>query len=101
MHFDNINQGYHIVIFNFLVQVRLRQKYHARQVGPNWGSNPSPPDHDRTFYVTGTPALTTQPSVTNHIDAKKDKSKHLNGNIISHVRVQVLRVNNVPHELIR
>ena len=30
----------------------------------DWGSNSWPLDHDSTFYVTETPALTTRPSVT-------------------------------------
>ena len=41
----------------FLVQVQLRQKYHAPQVRPDWGSNSRPQHHDSTFYVTKTPAL--------------------------------------------
>ena len=31
---------------------------------PDRGSNSRPPDHDSTFHVTETPALTTKPSVT-------------------------------------
>ena len=53
----------HIQIF--LVQLLLRQKYYALQFRPNLGSNSWLPDHDSTLHVTGTPALTTQPSVTN------------------------------------
>ena len=47
-----------------LAQVRLRQKYYAPQVRPDWGSNSWPPDHDSAFHVTETPALTTSPWVT-------------------------------------
>ena len=50
----------------FVDQVRLRQKYYAPQSRPDWGSNSWPPDHDSTFHVTGTPVLTTWPSVTLH-----------------------------------
>ena len=39
------------------------QKDYAPQVRPNRDSNPWPLKYDRTFYVTETPALTTQPSV--------------------------------------
>ena len=42
----------------------LGQKYQAPQVRPDRGSNSWPPDHDSTFHVTETPALTTWPSVT-------------------------------------
>ena len=42
----------------------LGQKYQAPQVRPNRGSDSRPPDHDSTFYVTETPALTTRPPVT-------------------------------------
>ena len=42
----------------------LGQKYHAPQVQPGWGLNSWPPDHDSTFHVTETPAMTTRPSVT-------------------------------------
>ena len=40
------------------------QKYYAPQVWPDRGSNLWPPDHDSTFHVTETPALTTRPSVS-------------------------------------
>ena len=50
----------------FLDQVGLWQKYYAPQVRPDWGSHSWPPGHDRTFYVTETPALTTWPSVTSY-----------------------------------
>ena len=40
------------------------QKYYAPKVSPDRGSNSWPPDHDSTFHVTETPALTTWPSVT-------------------------------------
>ena len=42
----------------------LGQKYYAPQIRPSRGSISWPPDHDRTFHVTETPALTTQPSAT-------------------------------------
>ena len=42
----------------------LGQKSYASQIRPYWGPNSSPPDHDSTFHVTETPALTTRPSVT-------------------------------------
>ena len=42
----------------------LGQKYRTPQVRPDRGSNSCPPDHDSTFHVTETPALTTWPSVT-------------------------------------
>ena len=45
----------------------LGQKYCAPQVRLNQGSNSWPPDHDSTFHVTETPALTTRPSVTSGI----------------------------------
>ena len=47
-----------------LFKYDLGQKHQAPQVQPDWGSNSWPPDHDSTFHVTETPALTTQPSVT-------------------------------------
>ena len=46
-----------------------RQKYYAPQVWPNQGSNSWPPDHDSTFHVTETPAVTTQPSVNVNVNA--------------------------------
>ena len=42
-----------------MVQVRLRQKYNAPQIQPEWGSNPWPLDHDSTFHVLETPIQTT------------------------------------------
>ena len=44
----------------------LGEKYYiyTPQVRPDQGSNSWPPDHDSTFHVTETPALTTWPSVT-------------------------------------
>ena len=49
----------------FLDQVQLRTEVlHVPQVWPDWGSNSWPSDHDSTFHVTETPALTTRPSVT-------------------------------------
>ena len=38
----------------------LGQKYHAPQVQPRRGLNSWPPDHDSTFNVTETPAITTR-----------------------------------------
>ena len=43
----------------------LGQKYYTPQVQPGWALNSWPKDHDSTFHVTETPALTTWPSVTN------------------------------------
>ena len=60
--------------FIFLDQVRLRQEYNALQVQPNLGSNSRPPDHDSTFDVTETPALTICPSGTRK---KKDTYCHI------------------------
>ena len=42
----------------FWIKHDLGQKYYAR------GLNSRPSDHDNTFHVTETPALTTWPSVT-------------------------------------
>ena len=39
-------------------------------VPPNQGSNSWPKDHDNTFHVTETPALTTWPSVTTSTKTK-------------------------------
>ena len=47
----------------FLDHVQLKE-YYAPQVWPDRGLNSWPPDHDSTFHVTETPALTTWPSVT-------------------------------------
>ena len=44
--------------------LRLRQKYYAPQVWLDLDLNSWPPDHESTFHVTKTPALTTWPSVT-------------------------------------
>ena len=43
----------------------LKQKYYTPQFQPDMGSNSWPPDHDSTFHVTETPALTNQPLVNN------------------------------------
>ena len=48
----------------FWLKYDFGQKYYTPQVQPDWGSNSWPPDHDSTFHVTETPALTTRPSVT-------------------------------------
>ena len=42
----------------------LGQKYYAPHVRHDRGSNSCHPDHDSTFHITETPALTTRPSVT-------------------------------------
>ena len=42
----------------------LGQKYYAPQLQPGRGLNSWPLNHDSTFHVTETPALTTWPSVT-------------------------------------
>ena len=63
----------------FWFKYDLGQKYQAPQVRPDWGSNSWPPDHDRTFHVTETPALTTRPSVTSE---KKRKKKEMYCHII-------------------
>ena len=47
-----------------MIKYDLGQKYYAPQDRPDQGSNSWPPDHDSTFHVTETPALTTWPSVT-------------------------------------
>ena len=41
----------------FLVEVWLRQKYHAPQVRSDRGLNLWPRDHDSAFHVTDTPAF--------------------------------------------
>ena len=46
------------------IKYDLGQKYYAPQVQTGRGSNSWPPDHDSTFHVTETPALTTWTSVT-------------------------------------
>ena len=51
-------------LFIFLFKCDLGQKYYALQVQPDRGVNSRPPDHDSTFHVTETPALTTRLSVT-------------------------------------
>ena len=58
----------------------LGQKLYAPKVQPDWDSNSCPSDHDRTFHVTETPALTTWLSVTSRIPdvtlAKLNPSEH-------------------------
>ena len=50
------------LVFISVDQVRLRQKYYALQVRPDFcSSNTWPPDHDSMFLVTKTSALTTWP----------------------------------------
>ena len=56
---------YQFLTFIYILdRIQLRAENYALQVRPNWGSNSWPPDHDSTFHVTETPALTTWPSVT-------------------------------------
>ena len=50
------------ILFRF--KYDLGQKYYAPQVRLDQGLNLWHPDHDSTFHVTKTPALTTRPSVT-------------------------------------
>ena len=52
------------VEFIFWFKYYLGQKYQAPQVRPDRGSNSWPPNHDSSFHVTETPALTTWPLVT-------------------------------------
>ena len=59
-HQFSMEEHYRYIWFKY----DLEQKYYAPQVRPNRGSNSWPPDHDSTFHVTETPALTTWPSVT-------------------------------------
>ena len=47
-----------------LVQVRLGTEILHPRVRPDQGSNSWLPDHDSSFHVTETPAVTTQPKVT-------------------------------------
>ena len=51
-------------IFFVQVGLRLKQKYYTLQVHPDQDSHSWPPDHDSTFHVPETPALTTRPSAT-------------------------------------
>ena len=51
----------------FWVQAWLRQKHYALQVWLDHGSNSWHPDHDSTFVVTETPALTTQTSLVSWV----------------------------------
>ena len=46
------------------MRLRTEVGYYAPQVRPDWGPNSRHPDHDSTFHVTETPALTTWPLVT-------------------------------------
>ena len=69
------------VIVYFWFKYDLGQKYHAPQVRPNRGSNPWPPDHDSTCYVTEMPAVTTRPSVTSLMCSQAN----VNGNLYSFV----------------
>ena len=48
----------------FWIKYDLGQKNYVPQVRPDKGSTSCPPDHDSTFHVTETPALTTLPSET-------------------------------------
>ena len=50
-------------VYLFLVQVWLRQKYHASQVRPKRAANPWPPDKYSIFHILETlRRLTTEPS---------------------------------------
>ena len=49
-----------ITLYYFCFTYDLGQKYYAPQVRPDQGSNSWTPDHDSTFHVTETPALTTR-----------------------------------------
>ena len=54
----------------FLVQVRLRTEVLRTPKFDPTGIRThdlQPPDHDSTFHVTETPALTTRPSVTSTV----------------------------------
>ena len=59
-----LDYRYIFVVPYFRFKYDFRQKYYAPQVWSDQGSNSWPPDHDSTFHVTETPALTTRPSVT-------------------------------------
>ena len=67
-------QRHDLNIFYFWFKYDLGQKHYAPQGRPDRGSNPWPPDHDSTFHVTETPALTTRPSVTS--SEEKDWAWH-------------------------
>ena len=59
----NSKQFYYILYF--WIKYDIGQKYYTPRV-QLISSNSWPPDHDSTFHVTETPALTTWPSVTSH-----------------------------------
>ena len=63
----------------FWFKYDLGQKYQAPQVRPDWGSNSWPSDHNRTFHVTETPALTTWCS--NHLVISDFLQRRLNWKI--------------------
>ena len=46
------------------VYILLQAEVPSTPFNPTGGSNSWPPDHDSTFHITETPALTTWPSVT-------------------------------------
>ena len=64
LHQNTIQRVNKVSMLIFWFKYDLGQKYQAPQVRPNQDSNSWPPDHDSTFHVTETPALTTWPSVT-------------------------------------
>ena len=49
---------------NLLIKYDLDRRAMDPKFKPDWGSNSLPSDHDSTFHVTETPALTIWPSVT-------------------------------------
>ena len=63
-HRKNLNTLATLFIFGLST---ARQKNYTPQVQSNWGSNSWPSDHDSTFHVSESPALTTRPSVTSHL----------------------------------
>ena len=60
--------AFHRTTEYFWIKYDLGQKYYAPH---DRGSNTSPPDHDSTFHVTETPALTTWPSVISPVKMYK------------------------------
>ena len=62
IHESNVPEQYKC--FRFKYDLDRSTSSYAPQVRPDRGSNSWPPDHDGTFRVTETPALTTRPSVS-------------------------------------
>ena len=50
-------------VLHILIHVWLRTEVPSSPNSSDWGSNSWPPDHDSTFHVTKTPALTTWPFI--------------------------------------